>query len=83
MAFNKTEKTSQEREIKDVGGAYTCDGVVILGRADEEAVGCLVVECSMAGWNKSKVDVEERQDADDDMLLVHPWDGLLAHLRRC
>ena len=65
------------------GGRRTCDGVVELGRAEEEAVGAAdpVAEGPDGGW-EPEVGVEQRQVGDVDVLHAQARDGLLAHLRR-
>ena len=68
--------------------ARTCDGVVVLGRAEEEAVGSAdPVAEGLDGRREPsicrlEVGVEQRQVGYVDVLHAQPRDGLLAHLRR-
>lgn len=69
-------------------GARTCDGVVVLGRAEEEAAGVadLVAECLDGGREAVavvglEVGVAHWQVGDVDVLDAQPRDGVLAHLR--
>lgn len=87
----RSERVGSTRRGGGWGGDLrrTCDGVVVLGRGEEEAVGLADLgaegldggrEAAAAGL---EVGVDEGEVGDVEVVDAQPRDGVLAHLRGC
>lgn len=90
----RRSETNEEQGREEGGGGegHTGDGVVVLGRAEEEAVGLADLgaegldggrEDGAAAAAGLKVGVDDGQVGDVELVDAEPRDGVLAHLRGC